>query len=135
MAYDEVIKSISLVADSSLAGYTGVPGTPGAADPSYGKAQYRFVKVTGDRTVGLADADEGPVIGVCYNKPQVTGQACTVAIAGVVLVLAGATVTAGDEVMPEDTSGRGIKLVGGKVKAGTALTGGDDGQLISVLLV
>ena len=55
MAYDEAIRSISLDADSSIAVYTGVPGLPGSADPNGGK-QYRFVKVTGAGTVGLATA-------------------------------------------------------------------------------
>lgn len=134
MAFEEGVRSISLAADSSLAGYTGVPGLPGSANPNYGKGQYRFVKVTGEATVGLADADDGACIGVCQNKPQVTGQAATVAIRGVVFVIAGDTVTAGEDVSPEDTTGRAITWVAGKTRAGVALTSGGDGELISVLL-
>jgi hypothetical protein len=135
MAFEEGVRSISLAADVSLAGYTGVPGLPGSANPNYGKGQYRFVKVTGESTVGLADADDGACIGVCQNKPQVTGAAATVAIRGVVLVIAGATVAAADPISPEDTTGRAIKWVTGKTLVGTAITGGVDGELISVLLV
>jgi len=84
--------------------------------------------------VGLADADEGPVIGVCQSKPQVAGQAATIAIRGIVFVVAGATVAAGDPISPQDTTGKAIKWVSGKALAGTAITGGGAGELISVLL-
>jgi hypothetical protein len=95
MAYDEAIRSISLDADSSIAVYTGVPGLPGSADPNGGK-QYRFVKVTGAGTVGLATAAANELpIGVLQNKPQYTGQAATVAIRGVSRATSGAAVTAG----------------------------------------
>jgi len=133
MAFEEGLRSISLAADATLAGYTGVPGLPGSANPNYGK-QYLFVKVTGESTVGLADADDGACIGVIQNKPQVTGAAATVGIRGVSLVIAGDTVTAGEDVSPEDTTGRAITWVAGKTRAGVALTSGGDGELISVLL-
>lgn len=107
MAYNESLRSISLDADASIAEATGVPGQPGASEPNSGK-QYRFVKVTGAHIVGLATAAANErVIGVLQNKPQVVGQAATVAIAGVSLVQAGAAIAAGD----------GIKLSG----TGTAL--------------
>jgi len=133
MAFEESLRNISLAADATLAGYTGVPGLPGSASPNSGK-QYCFVKVTGESTVGLADADDGLVIGVMQNKPQVTGQAATVAIRGVSFVVAGDTITAGEQVSPENTTGRAIPLTAGHTLAGTALTGGADGELISVLL-
>lgn len=134
MAFEESLRSISLDADASLAGYTGVPGLPGSANPNSGK-QYRFVKVTGESTVGLADADDGAVIGVLQNKPQVAGAAATVAIRGVSFVVAGGNVTAGQQVCPKDTDGTAIAWSAGKTVAGTALTGGGSGELISVLLV
>ena len=134
MAFEESLRSISLAADATLAGYTGVPGLPGSANPNSGK-QYRFVKVTGEAQVGLADADDGAVIGVLQNKPQVTGAAATVAIRGVSFVVAGGTVHAGDSVCPKDTDGTAIAWSAGKTVAGTALTGGASGELISVLLV
>lgn len=133
MAYEEVLKSITLNADSSLATYTGVPGLPGSAAPNYGK-QYLFVKVSGVSTCGLAVADDGPCIGVLQNKPQYTNNAATVAVFGVSKVFAGAAVTAGEDVMPEDVTGRAIPWTSGKTRAGVALTSGGDGELISVLL-
>jgi len=107
MAYEESLRSISLNADSSVAVYTGVPNTPGAANPNYG-FQYRFVKVTGTHQVGLATTKATDVsVGVMQNKPQVTGQAATVGIRGVTNVMAGAAVAAGAAVTC-DANGRGI---------------------------
>lgn len=128
MAYEESLRSISLDADSSLAVYTGVPGIPGSASPNSGK-QFRFVKVTGAHQVGLSTADTDHVIGVMQNKPQVTGQAATVAIHGVSMVQAGGTVAAGDQVGP-DANGQAVS--GGT--HGTALGSAASGQLVPVLL-
>lgn len=133
MAYEEGLRSITLKADSSIGIYTGMPGTPGSTDPNYGK-QYCFVKVTGEQTAGLAVAEEGPAIGVLQNKPQGVGHAATVGIRGVSLVMAGDMVTAGQQVSPQESTGRAVTLVGGKLAVGTALTSGADGELISVLL-
>jgi hypothetical protein len=108
MAYDEAIRNITLTADASLAGYTGVAGTPGAASPHFGKAQYRFVKVTGAKQCGLATAAGDAVVGVCQNKPQVAGEAATVAIRGVSRVLAGGAFIPGDKI-DTDANGRAIK--------------------------
>ena len=108
MAYEESIRSITLNADATLAGYTGVPGLPGSADPNSGK-QYRFVKVTGAHECGLATGAAGElVIGVLQNKPQVTGAAATVAIRGVSMVEVGGSVNAGDPVKV-DADGQAVK--------------------------
>lgn len=107
MSYEETLRSISLNADSSLATYTGVPDTPGAADPNYG-LQYRFVKVTAAHTVGLSVTKATDrAVGVMQNKPQVVGQAVTVATQGVSNMMAGAAVAAGAAVTC-DSTGRAI---------------------------
>lgn len=110
MAYDEAQDSITLNADSSLAGYTGISGTPGAADPHYGKAQYRFVKIVGARTCGRATTGTGEtvkIIGVCQSKPQVVGQESTIAIRGETLILTGGTFAAG-ALIATDVDGKGV---------------------------
>lgn len=135
MSYEESLRSISLNADSSLAVYTGVPNTPGAANPNYG-FQYRFVKVTAAHQVGLATTKASDYcVGVLQNKPQVSGQAATVGIRGVSNVMAGAAVPAGSPVT-FDGNGRGIvgtvgtdKIVG--VSLGAA---GAANELFPVLL-
>ena len=135
MAYNENISTISLKADSSIAVYTGVPGLPGSADPN-GGFQYRFVKVTGADTVGLADGSGNEIpVGVLQNKPQVVNAAATVAFAGVTLVELGDSVNAGDGVQ-NDSDGKGVSAVGGGTDPilGVALQGGASGQVVPVLL-
>ena len=136
MAFEEAIRSISLQADASLAVWTSVPGQPGSAAPNGGK-QYRFVKVTGEATAGLADTTANEVVvGVLQNKPQVTNQAATVAIRGVSKVIAGGTVAAGAAVKV-DSQGRAVAATlpaDAALKVGIALTGGAVGEVISVLL-
>jgi hypothetical protein len=140
MAYEESIRSISLAADSSLAVYTGVPGLPGSASPNAGR-QYRFVKVTGTRQVGLCTAATDNAIGVMQSKPQNTGMAATVAIRGVSYVVsgagAGANAIAAGASVTSDSEGRAVKLpgTGSPVAHGVALVGSTTaGELIPVLI-
>jgi hypothetical protein len=136
MAGSDILRSISLVADSSVASATGVPGQTTSGSDNSGK-QYRFVKVTARRTCGLADTTSNEVvIGVLQNKPQVTGAACTVAVSGVSLVEAGGTISAGAAVKVNATG----KAVAATLSAdaalvvGVALEAGTSGKLVSVLL-
>lgn len=136
MAYEETLKSISLDADASITLWTGVPGQPGSASPNSG-FEYRFVKITGAHQAGLAVAAVNEVVvGVLNSKPQVLGQAATIAIFGVSNVEAGATVAAGDSIKP-GTDGRGITAVPGTdalITAGVALGSAAVGQLFPCLL-
>ena len=133
MAYNEGLVSITLEADATLAVYTGVPGQPGSANPNGGK-QYNFVQITGVKTVGLADDTvTDSVIGVLQNKPQYTGSAATIAIAGVSKVEAGGTIAAGNALSVK-ADGTAIVATAGKPVVGYALTAGADGEIISVVL-
>lgn len=135
MAYDEGLRSITLLADSSIGIYTGPPGITGSAAPNSGK-QFCFVKVVaGIQKVGLStNAANEPTIGVLQNKPQSVGAAATVAIAGVSLVVAGATFTGGEAVKSSSTGTAAVATRGTDVELGTALTAGAAGELISVLI-
>lgn len=140
MAFEQSIKSISLNADASLAQYTGVPGLPGSASPNAGK-QYRFVKVTGDKQVGLVTANTDAAVGVMQNKPQNVGMAATVAIFGVSFVVSGAgtgaNAIAAGAAVTSDSEGRAVKLPssGTPVTYGVALAGSTTaGELIPVLI-
>lgn len=133
MAYDEAIRNITLTADASLAGYTGVAGTPGAASPHYGKAQFRFVKITGAKQAGLATAAADPVVGICQSKPQVTGEAATVAIRGISMVLAGGPFAAGAKI-DCDASGRAVAAGAGAGIAIAVEAATTANELTSVLL-
>lgn len=133
MAFEETIHSISLAADASLALYTGVPGQPGSPKPNSG-FQYRFVKVTGKTQVGLCKAAADRAIGVMQSKPQVVGQAATIALWGVSFVQAGGAVAAGD-LVTSDATGQAVKATDATTSRGVALTASSTaGELISVLL-
>jgi len=132
MSYDETLRTISLNADASLAVYTGVPGIPGSANPNYG-FQYRFVKVSGVGQVGLSTAGADISIGVMQNKPQVTGQAATVAIAGVTNMMSGAAVVAGAQI-ESDATGRAITKASGVARGVALATTTGANQLVPVLL-
>jgi hypothetical protein len=109
---EESLRSVSYLADSSIAAYTGVPGLPGSANPNAGK-QYTFVKITGVWTVGLAVAKAADLaVGVLQNKPQQAGQAATVGIRGISTVVAGAALTTPGTPVTADASGRAIAATG-----------------------
>ena len=131
MAYDETLKSITLDADDSIGFYTGVPGMRGSLDPNGGK-QYYFVDITGAHQAGLAGAG-GDAVGILQNKPQHAGEAATVAISGVSLVVAGGTLAAGDPVS-SDGDGKAIKTTSTNVALGRVVIGAAEGELASVLL-
>lgn len=133
MSYQESLKKISLDADASIAGFTGISGMPGAASPNYGK-MYSALKITGSHTVGLATSSDIKikVIGVLQNKPQKLGTAATVALrlaGGITNMIAGAGgVTAGDGIKL-DVNGHGVTatpttddalVVGWAVESGAA---------------
>lgn len=136
-AYEESLRSITLDADSSLAVWTGVPGQPGSADPNGGK-QYRFVKVTGAHTCGLATAASNEIpVGVLQNKPQVLGAACTVGLRGVSLIQAGGDISPGNAVKVKTTTGEAVAATlptDAAIVRGIALGSGSDGKLVPVLL-
>jgi hypothetical protein len=142
MSYNESIKSISLVADSSLGIFTGVSGIGVGGGPSSvsnaGKI-YRFVKVTGTKQAGLCTAGTDTAVGVVQNKPQQTGAAATVAINGVSDVISGAgagadAILAGSKVTSDD-EGRAVLAEEGDVVHGIALApSAAAGELIPVLL-
>lgn len=132
MAYEESLRSITLNADSSLAVYTGPPGTPGAPNPHGGK-QYHFVKVTGVHQVGIADADD-VVVGVLQNKPQNAGNAATVGIRGVSKVVADVAIAAGSNI--KCSADGQAATAGAGPTVGVALTStANAGELVSVLLL
>lgn len=106
MAYEENLRSLTLEADASLGMFTGPAGVPGSAVPNTGM-QYRFVKVVGKDTCGLATAAADVVAGVLQNKPQQPGAAATVGYEGVSFVKTGAPVAAGALVAP-DATGRAV---------------------------
>lgn len=129
-SYEETLVNISLDAHADLAVDTSPPVADGV-NPAGN--QYRVVFASGEHECNLFDTTAGQVpLGVLQSKPQVEGQACTVAIHGVSMVEAGAAITAGDVVEP-DAEGKVIPTSAG-VEIGVALHGAADGELVPVLL-
>lgn len=93
--------------------------------------QFRFVKVHTDGTALFADNGERG-IGVVQNSPAV-GEAATIVNSGIVFVEAGDTVTVGADVA-SDADGKAIVSATADLILGVALTGGADGEYVSVLL-
>lgn len=137
MAYEESLRSITLEADATIGVYTGVPGTRdniAGYTPNYVGFQYRFVKVTGDHTVGLANATDTNVVGVLQNKPQGPGHAATVGYHGVSKVQADGVVAAGAPVAAS-ADGQATATIGAAGRVGIALqSAAAAGELIAVLL-
>ena len=139
MAWNEAIRNITLEADSSIGVYTGVPQLPGSASPNGGK-QYYFVKVTGERTAGLANATttRHKVLGVLQDKPQAVGASAPVAIRGVSLVTTGTGGLAAGDAVKVDANGKGVTATVGSdadnLIVGVCLAAAAAGGLASVLL-
>jgi hypothetical protein len=134
MAYDETQRRISLDADASVGIRTGVPGMPGSLDPNGGK-QFTFVKVTGSHTCGSVSAAGGDAIGVLQNKPQRPGEASSVAISGVTLLLAGTGGLVAGNPVKSDAAGAGIVgTPGTDTILGTCIEAGAAGALAAVLI-
>jgi hypothetical protein len=100
-------------------------------------AQFKFVTLEADGQVDLADAEGENCIGVLLNNPDAAGKAATVAISGKVMVEAGGTIAAGDEICT-NAAGEAIDAndaTATYVVMGYALEDGVDGQIIAVELI
>jgi len=134
-SYDESLRSITLNADATLAKVTGAPGLPGSATgANVAGNQYRAVVVTGAKQAGLANANNGLVVGILQNKPQTAGNASTIGFSGVTKLMTATNVNAG-QVVYCDANGKGSNSNATGVKLGVALeTSTTAGSLVPVLL-
>ena len=82
---------------------------------------------------GALESTGGLGGGILQNSPD-SGQGAVVAVMGVAIGLAGASVTKGQYVTSEATTARLIPATTGDRIVGMALTTGGDGEKISVLL-
>jgi len=96
--------------------------------------QFLAVKITGSRTVGLANAGGEAIYGILQNNPSL-GYVADVGLMGVSKAVAGAAVAAGAELMT-DTSARLITATSTNHRIGVALEAATAaGQLITVALI
>lgn len=141
MAYDEILTSITLPAASGIASKTGVSGVDTPVGSDHGGKQYFFVKVDSSGNAALAGGGTSEVVlGVLQNKPQVAGQAATVAVSGVSRVVLGTGgITAGTAVKV-DANGNAVAVgtlatdLAAGVVVGVALKSGAAGAIVPVAL-
>lgn len=108
-----------------------IPGVVAAADLS--AAQFKAVVIDSAGKVALPGVAGAVVDGVLQDKP-LAGQSASVCVSGVSKIEAGATVAPGD-LVAIDATNRAVTAVATNHAFGRALTGGDIGTLISVLLL
>lgn len=92
--------------------------------------QYKCVDIDGE----LAGSTGAGAYGILQNSP-VVGEVSEVAIGGISKAIAGGTVTAGDYLTNEGTTGHVIAATSTNRIIGRAVTGGADTELISMLVI
>ena len=95
-------------------------------------AQFKFVALAADGEVDVAGAG-ARAIGVLLNQPA-AGNAATVVMTGKVLVEAGDSITAGDE-LAADAAGNAGTATTDDIVMGYALENGVDGQIVAIELI
>jgi hypothetical protein len=104
---------------------------PASADLS--AQQYRCITVDSNGRAAVANAT-ALVVGVLQNEPSATGQAATVAFAGMSKARAGGTITAGARVTA-DASGNVIAATtAGDAVLGVALDGAANNDIVRILI-
>lgn len=118
MAFEEVLQSFTMEAGADLSGH-----------------QYRFVKVTGDKTVGPCDTAGELAVGVNQGDVSNVGEAVQVGFHGISKVSASAAIAAG-ALVATTTGGQAVTAAGAGTEAiGMALKAASaEGELIPVLL-
>lgn len=117
MAFEEILRGISLPASADLSGN-----------------QFYFIYIDTNGRIALPSTANRDVLGVLNDKPNALGRAGDVTVGGVVKVMSGGAVAIGDFVT-NDNTGKGVTATGGQKAHGICITGcAATGQLISVLL-
>jgi len=95
-------------------------------------SQYYWVQVSDDFTCAIATAAVADLLGLLQNKPE-SGQAAQVRRVGISKAILGETVTAG-QLLTSDANGKSVVATSGQRYGAIALEGGDDGDIVSVLM-
>lgn len=93
--------------------------------------QFKFVSLAADGQVDVTASAGGNAIGVLLNNPSAAGYAATVVVSGDVMVKAGGTITAGDQIQSSAT-GEALLAATGDVVLGYARESAVDGQLMRI---
>lgn len=109
------------------------PGCTAAADYST-TGQYLCGYFSASRVVTTRVTDGLPVAGIIQNAPA-SGEAVELAVAGVCKAMYGGTVTAGDLLMAEVTTGRLVTATAALYAVAYAAEAGVDGDVRDVILI
>jgi hypothetical protein len=104
---------------------------PVAADYST-TGQYLFVDVNSSGQAVLVAGQGLTAIGVLQDNPGAAGRVGRIAIGGMIKVKAGATIAAGNKITT-GADGRAEVSATGDFTLGTAISGGADGEIITIL--
>jgi hypothetical protein len=113
MAVEDILKEISILTGATFA-----------------TKQYYFGKVNSSGLLVTAGDGEA-AIGVVTNNPA-SGEVASVAIGGIVKVVAGASITAG-AVISSTSDGKAQTAASGDLVLGVALTAADNGDVFSMI--
>ena len=94
-------------------------------------AQFKFVSLAADGQVDVTASAGGNAIGVLLNNPSAAGYAATVCVSGDVMVEAGGTITAGDQIQSSAT-GTALLAATGDVVLGYAREDAVVGQIMRI---
>lgn len=95
----------------------------------------RFVFLSGNMEVKYTTSfPTVQALGILDNAPAGVTEEARVVIAGLAKVELGATLTAGARVAAEEATGKAIAVTTSYIPAGILLSGGDSGDLATVLL-
>ena len=104
---------------------------PVAADYST-TGQYLFVDINSSGQAALVAGQGLNAYGILQDNPGAAGLVGRIAVGGMIKVTAGETITAGDQLTVGADARAEIGLVG-DVVFGKAITGGADGEIITML--
>ena len=132
-----MIKFLSFYVERALALHAefGPQDTvPGFAAADLSAKQYIAVRLSAlNSTNQASDATNSGVLGVLQNKPK-SGEAATIAYAGVSKIVAGGAITVGD-VITFNSSGKAATVASGQMAIGRAIEAATaDTQVITALL-
>jgi hypothetical protein len=108
--------------------------TVAGADLSAASNQYRAVKLTAARTVGLANTGGEAIYGILQNTPSL-GDAADVAIFGLSKAVVGSAGCAAKDQLMTDTAGALVTKTSTNVVVAVALDAGAAGDIITVKVI
>ena len=107
---------------------------PLAAAADLSAKQYKFMKLSDDKTVNVCGAGEA-MIGVLQNDPDAAGKSAEVMVYGVTNLVAGGTITVGAPLKSDSNGDAVVSSSDDEIFGAIALEAAVDNDVFSALLV